>query len=563
MQEQDETKHGRELFNAIMRAYLPIGKALMTVIRQMPSPVEAQMYRAACLYSGPLQDDAAVGLRQCDPEAPLLIYATQFVPATGSRDKLFLLGRIFAGKLSAGQDVRIHGPGHRHGAKPALYIKPVGDIFTPATGKGNVISPVKGASAGDLVFLSDLSGLIQRSGTISGSPQTHNIRDMYYLQPTIQYIVDVTVPERLPDLVAGLAFLCKTDQLFESSNTSSGQNRIFASDASQVEAGLQTLRSFANDPLVVEGPLPLYRETITAGSSKTALSKSPNKFNRFYASAAPLDEDFTSAIEAGVISPLQEAKLRAATLREEFSWEEKAAQKIWAFGPGSTGPNVVVDVTRAVQFLHEIRDSFVSGFQWASAEGPLAGERLRGLRLNIEDVTLFSDAIHRGGGQIIPTARRVTFASMLLAKPILVEPKYLVQVQTPEPHVGTVRSAISQTGGIFCGTSSHGDHLLGKVWNAAIVQAYMPLEARLKLEVVLQRDPKLSQHVSIESVQAGWQAAAEGDPLDKTSEAGKLVLELRKKNGLAPEIDITNVRVQLQLQKKKSSANDYQYLDKL
>lgn len=193
--------------------------------------------------------------------------------------------------------------------------------------------------------------------------------------------------------------------------------------------------------------------------------------------------------------------------------------------------------------MHEIRDSFVSGFQWASAEGPLAGERLRGVRLNIEDVTLFSDAIHRGGGQIIPTVRRVTFASMLLAKPMLVEPKYLVQIRTPKRLVGKLQLAITQVGETLCGASSHGDDLLSKIWKAAIVQAYMPLRARLELESFLQQELDVSQHVSVESVQAGWQVAGEGDPLDKTSEAGKLVLELRKKNGLSPEIDITKVRV--------------------
>lgn len=318
--EEDETKQGRELFNAIMRLRLPIGKLLGTLIRRMPSPVEAQKYRAACLYSGLLQDDPAMGMRQCDPEAPLLICATQFISEAGSGDSLFLLGRIFAGKLCPGQDVRIHRPGHRYGSKSALYTKPVGDIFTPATGKSNFISPVTEALPGDLVFLSGLHGFIQRSGTISGSSQTHNIRDLYYSQPTVQHIVHVTVPGRLPNLVAGFEFLCKTDLLFESSSTSSGQNRIFGSDVSQLEASLETLRNFANDPLDVEGPLPMYRETVTAESSKTALSKSPNKFNRFYVSAVPLDEDCTSAIEAGVISPLQEPKSRATTLREKFSW---------------------------------------------------------------------------------------------------------------------------------------------------------------------------------------------------------------------------------------------------
>ena len=54
---------------------------------------------------------------------------------------------------------------------------------------------------------------------------------------------------------------------------------------------------------------------------------------------------------------------------------------------------------------------------------------MRGVRFNIYDVTLHADAIHRGGGQIIPTARRVMYASALTAKPKLLEPVYLVEIQ--------------------------------------------------------------------------------------------------------------------------------------
>ena len=58
---------------------------------------------------------------------------------------------------------------------------------------------------------------------------------------------------------------------------------------------------------------------------------------------------------------------------------------------------------------------------------------MRGIRFNIHDVTLHADAIHRGGGQIIPTARRVLYASCLTAEPRLLEPIYLVEIQV-SPH---------------------------------------------------------------------------------------------------------------------------------
>jgi hypothetical protein len=37
------------------------------------------------------------------------------------------------------------------------------------------------------------------------------------------------------------------------------------------------------------------------------------------------------------------------------------ARKIWCFGPDTSGPNLLIDQTKAVQYLNEIKDSVVSG----------------------------------------------------------------------------------------------------------------------------------------------------------------------------------------------------------
>merc|ERR1719443_161820 len=61
---------------------------------------------------------------------------------------------------------------------------------------------------------------------------------------------------------------------------------------------------------------------------------------------------------------------------------------------------------------------------------------MRNISFEINDVTLHTDAIHRGGGQIIPTARR------------LMEPVYLVEITCPEQAMGGVYSTLNQKRGI-------------------------------------------------------------------------------------------------------------------
>ena len=56
-------------------------------------------------------------------------------------------------------------------------------------------------------------------------------------------------------------------------------------------------------------------------------------------------------------------------MADKYEYDVTEARKIWCFGPEGTGPNIVTDVSKGVQYLNEIKDSVVAGFQWASKEG--------------------------------------------------------------------------------------------------------------------------------------------------------------------------------------------------
>lgn len=150
-------------------------------------------------------------------------------------------------------------------------------------------------------------------------------------------------------------------------------------------------------PLKISDPVVGYRETVKAESTIVALSKSQNKHNRLYAKALPLDEELTVAIENGKVTARDDFKLRARVLADEFSWDVTDARKIWCFGPDTTGPNLLVDVTKGVQYLNEIKDSCVAAFQWATKEGVCAEENMRGVRINVLDVTVRSSLIYFAG----------------------------------------------------------------------------------------------------------------------------------------------------------------------
>lgn len=111
-----------------------------------------------------------------------------------------------------------------------------------------------------------------------------------------------------------------------------------------------------------------YRETVSEESNVMCLSKSPNKHNRLYMKARPFPDGLAEDIDKGEVSARQELKQRARYLAEKYEWDVTEARKIWCFGPDGTGPNILTDITKGVQYLNEIKDSVVAGFQWATKE---------------------------------------------------------------------------------------------------------------------------------------------------------------------------------------------------
>ena len=113
---------GKNLLKTVMRKWLPAGDTLLQMIAiHLPSPVTAQKYRAELLYEGPSDDDAAVAIRNCDPEGPLMMYISKMVP-TNDKGRFYAFGRVFSGSVNSKQKVRIMGPNYVIGKKTDLFI---------------------------------------------------------------------------------------------------------------------------------------------------------------------------------------------------------------------------------------------------------------------------------------------------------------------------------------------------------------------------------------------------------------------------------------------------------
>merc|ERR1719153_486077 len=272
---------------------------------------------------------------------------------------------------------------------------------------GGRVEAIEDVPAGNICGLVGVDQFLVKTGTITTFKEAHNMKVMKFsVSPVVRVAVEPKNPADLPKLVEGLKRLSKSDPMVQCLIEESGEHIIAGAGELHLEICLKDLEEdHAQIPLKKSDPVVSYRETVSEESNQMCLSK---------------------------------------------------------------GPNILVDCTKGVQYLNEIKDSVVAGFQWASKEGVLCDENLRSVRFNIYDVALHADAIHRGGGQIIPTARRVLYACMLTAEPRLMEPVYLVEIQCPENAVGGIYGVLNRRRGhVIEEAQSPGTPMF-------VVKAYLP-----------------------------------------------------------------------------------------
>merc|ERR1712121_377086 len=519
---EDKELEAKPLIKKIMQKWLPAGETMLQLITiHLPSPVTAQRYRAEMLYEGPQDDSAFNGIKSCDTEGPLMMYVSKMVP-TSDKGRFYAIGRVFSGKTATGQKTRIMGPNFVPGKKEDLYEKSIQRTILMMGGRVEAIEDVP---AGNICGLVGVDQFLVKTGTITTFKEAHNMKVMKFsVSPVVRVAVEPKNPADLPKLVEGLKRLSKSDPMVQCLIEESGEHIIAGAGELHLEICLKDLEEdHAQIPLKKSDPVVSYRETVSEESNMMCLSKSPNKHNRLFMKAVPMPDGLPEDIDSGEVTAKQDFKIRGRYLADKYEYDITEARKIWCFGPDTTGPNIVIDATKGVQYLNEIKDSVIAGFQWASKEGVLCDENMRGVRFNIYDVTLHADAIHRGGGQIIPTARRVLYACMLTAEPRLMEPVYLVEIQCPENAVGGIYGVLNRRRG----------HVIEEAQTPGtpmfVVKAYLPVNESFGFTADLRSNT--GGQAFPQCVFDHWQIYP-GDATKPENKPAQIVADIRKRKGL-------------------------------
>ena len=482
---------------------LPAHAAVLDMfVQHLPNPLQAQPYRIPKIWLGDPESEIGRAMRECDDDAPTVICLNKVVvdPHAG----IVSTGRVFSGTISEGDNVYLlTGKRGYRVQQTSIYMGARREI-------------VRSIPAGNIAAMLGLD--VARAGETVVS---ENIKEQmvpfekikYVSEPVITIAVEPKHPKDLPKLIDLMQKLSIQDpNLVATINQETGEYLLSGMGELHLEISVKDIQSMVE--VTTSQPIVVYRETVT-GTGGPVLSKSPNKHSRVWITVEPLNEEIIKLILDGEISEYQDAAARARILRERAGWDAKDARNVWAI---DEHVNVVVDQTKGVQYLREVRDTMIAGAKWATEAGPLAEEPIRGIRINVVDCQLHEDPIHRGPAQIMPMTRRAIWGAFLSAEPTLLEPIYKIQISVPPEYIGTVSGILSQRRGRVIDVQQKGP--------LAFITGEIPVRETFGLA---------SDMRSKTSGRAFWQTQfTRWEALPK-SLAQEVIAEIRKRKGLKPE----------------------------
>ena len=407
----------------------PLHEAILSmVIKHHPPPHVAQKYRIPRIWRGDLDSEVGKALLNCDENGPTVMMVTNVVvdPQAG----VVATGRLFSGTVRDGDKVYLIG------AKREERIQSVTMFMGPYR---EIVGEL---SAGNIPALLGLehAGAGETLSSIKDIVPFESIK--YVSEPVVTVAVEPKHPKDLPKLVEALHRLSIEDpNLVVKINEETGEMLMSGMGVLHLEIATTLLQEQGLE-IITSKPLINYRETIRRPAGPV-MAKSPNKHNKIYIRVAPLTEEEIELIRTGRINENMDRKEIAKILREK-GWDAEEARSVVAVDERG---NLLLDMTKGVQFLQESLDSIRAGFVDVMITGALAHEYTRGVKVILHHFVPHEDPAHRTYAQLMPATRRAILGAILSADPVLLEPMLGIEVKCPVDMIGAVASVISSKRG--------------------------------------------------------------------------------------------------------------------
>ncbi|WP_400208112.1 elongation factor EF-2 [Candidatus Methanomassiliicoccus intestinalis] len=420
----------------------PVHEVLLNMaIEHVPNPVEAQKLRIPVIWKGDMESEIGKSMMKCDPNGPVALMVTKIVidPHAGE----VALGRLFSGTVARGQELWISGmPNMQRSQTVSLSV-------------GADRIPVDSMTAGNIVAVAGLKDAIAGSTVTSVKDAEPFEKISHYTEPVVTVALEAKHMKDLPKLVEVLRTVAKADPSIQVEiNNETGEHLL--SGMGELHLEITTYRIVNDFKIEINQspPIVVYRESVK-GKSEVFEGKSPNKHNRFFVEVTPLEKPIIDAIKTGEISvdgKIKDAKELAKKL-QDLGMDREEAKGVVMFKDN----NVFIDGTKGIQYLNETIELCKQGFEEAMNLGPLAQEKVMGLKVKLVDAKLHEDSIHRGPAQVIPAFRSAVYGAMCLGKRVLMEPLTKIYINCPESVMGDALRELQQRRGVIDEITQEGE----------------------------------------------------------------------------------------------------------
>lgn len=418
---------------------------LNMVVMHLPDPKTAQKYRIPQIWRGDENTPLGESMLQCSHDGPVTMMITKIIidPHAGE----VAVGRLFSGTLRKGSEV---------------YISKAGSIKYKIQLLAMMVGPdriqVDEIAAGNIAAMIGLKAAIAGS-TVSSIPDMESFEPMvHYSEPVVTLAIEAKHTADLPKLIDVLRNISKADPSIQIEiNQETGEHLISGMGELHLEITLYRIKNDYKVDVITSEPLVVYRETVDRHGGPFE-GKSPNKHNRFYFEIEPLSEAVVQLIKDGKIPQGRKFKdkrtvietLQGAGIPRD---EAKGLEIV-------DGMNILFDITKGIQYLDETMELLLDSFEEVINRGPLANEKVYGIKAKLYDAKLHEDSIHRGPAQVIPAGRNSIYGAMCQAKRILMEPIQKVFINVPQEIMGSATNEIQQRRGVVEDMRQEGEEIV-------------------------------------------------------------------------------------------------------
>ncbi|MBI2558859.1 elongation factor EF-2 [Candidatus Woesearchaeota archaeon] len=400
------------------------------VIKHHPDPVTAQHYRIPKIWRGDSESEFGKDLITCNPNGKVAFVITRIVvdPRSG---KDISAGRLFSGTLTSGTEVFLNN------AKQHQRIQ---NIYVYNGIKPELIDKI---AAGNVCAISGVLGNAGETITIEPEQSFEELKHIF--EPVITKAIEPKKPSDLPKLIEVLRKVGREDpSIVIEINEETGENLISGMGELHLEIIENRIITEKNVEVKTSAPIVVYRESITKLSQEVE-GKTPNKHNKFYFVVEPLSPEIYKLVKDGTISEgrIKKKNLEIRQALISTGMDAKEADQVKNVFNG----NIFLDKTRGQVHLGEVLEMIFDMFEEVMRKGPLAREPCFGVKVNLMDMTLHEDAIHRGPAQVYPAIREGIRGAMLTASPIMLEPMQVMLIEAPVEYMGNLTKLVNSMRG--------------------------------------------------------------------------------------------------------------------